>query len=193
MSLSLALSGSAGTGKTTLATTLSRRWSLPFVHEGMRAYLERTGIDLHTCGHARLKEIVLELWEERQGLERAGRASQGFVADRCSVDFAAFWLFYRFADEDALTERFWRETMAGAEDYDAIIVLPWGAIELVADGVRTPNRWTQLHYQSLVESLLRRAVPAERLWWMPDTLETVEQRADWVEMRCREHGLVLPG
>ncbi len=42
----IALSGSAGTGKTTLGRLLAERLGVPFIEEGMRARLER-GLDVH--------------------------------------------------------------------------------------------------------------------------------------------------
>jgi nicotinamide riboside kinase len=155
MVLRIAVSGSAGVGKTTLARRLAAVLGLPYIGEGMREYLERTGQDLHRLGHAGMRDLVLALWEERKSAEDAAGA---FVADRAGYDFAAFWLHYHFAEEDAVTDRLFAETLAPGR-YDAVFVLPWGRIPLVADGVRTPNRWTQLHYQLLLEGLLRVHAP----------------------------------
>jgi nicotinamide riboside kinase len=153
----IAISGSAGTGKTTLARRLAAELGVPYIPEGMREHLARTGTSLHTLGMDGLRSLVLELWEERR--EAEARAAAGFVADRASHDFAAFWLFYRFAAEDDVTSRYFAEALA-PDRYDAIYVLPWGAFPIEADGVRTPNRWAQLNYQLVVEGLLRMHHPA---------------------------------
>jgi hypothetical protein len=134
----------------------------------MREYLERTGTDLHALGHEGVRALVLQLWEERKEAE-AAHAS--FVADRASYDFAAFWLYYHFASDDAVTARLFDEALAPGR-YDAVFLLPWGRIPLVDDGVRTPNRWTQLHLQLLLEGLLRRHAPET----MPVEAVGVEQR-----------------
>jgi nicotinamide riboside kinase len=155
MALRIAVSGSAGVGKSTLARRLASRLGVPYIGEGMREYLERTGTDLHTLGHEGVRDLVLELWEERKAAE-AGNS--GFVADRASYDFAAFWLFYHFSNDDTVTTNLFAETLAPGR-YDAVFLLPWGRIPLVADGVRTPNPWTQLHLQLLLEGLLRRHAP----------------------------------
>ncbi len=168
----IALSGSAGVGKTTLARRLAAERGVPFIGEGMREYLERTGVDLHTLGHAGMRQLVLRLWEERKEAEAA--APNGFVADRSAYDFGAFWLYYQFAGNDADTERILRETLAPRR-YDAVYLLPWGRIPLVADGVRTPNPWTQLHLQLVLEGLLRRHAP-----------ETVEILAVGLDERMAE-------
>lgn len=174
----IAITGSAGTGKSTLSQALGRALGLPVVPEGMREYLERTGVDLHTLGHEGLKSLVIGLWEERRPLEERA----GFVADRCSVDFAAFWLYYRF-EVDPRTEDLQRDFRAHAGRYDRVIVLPYGAIPLAADGVRSANRWTQLHYQLLLEGLLARLVPPERLLRVPASLGGLDERVGWVSAR----------
>ena len=150
----IAVSGSAGTGKTTLARALGARLGLPVIGEGMREYLERTGVDLHALGHAEFRALVKGLWEERRTAEaEAIRAAGGFVADRAGVDFAAFWMFYRFAREETETEQMMAEALDPGR-YNWIFLLPGGAIPMVADGVRTPDRYVQLHVELLIRGLL---------------------------------------
>ena len=149
MAQRIAVSGSAGTGKTTLAKAAAAELGVPYLPEGMREYLEATGDNLHDLGFEGLRSLVLRLWDERQELE-ARHAS--FVADRASYDFAAFWLFYGFAKEDADTVRLLDETLRSTR-YDAVYILPWGSIPLVADGVRSTNRFAQLQTQALIAGL----------------------------------------
>ncbi len=159
MAQRIAISGSAGTGKSTLARRLAAELGVPYIPEGMREHLARTGTSLHALGMDGLRSLVLALWDERRDAE--ARATAGFVADRASHDFAAFWLFYRFAAEDDVTTRYFADALA-PDRYDAVYVLPWGAFPIEADGVRTPNRWAQLNYQLVVEGLLRMHHPQFR-------------------------------
>lgn len=153
----IALSGSAGVGKTTLARRLAAELGVPCLGEGMREYLERTGIDLHGLGHVGVRDLVLRLWAER---EEAEVRHPSFVADRGALDYAAFWMFYRFASEDETEALFAAWLVPGR--YDHQFILPWGAFPLVADGIRSPDRWVQLHVQMLIEGLARRYLPEIR-------------------------------
>lgn len=150
--LRIAITGSAGTGKTTLASTLAAELGLPVIGEGMRDYLERTGIDPHSLGHEGMKNLVRQLWVERQAQEAA--ATGGFVADRAGIDHAAFWLYYHYAREDAETQQLFAEALA-PERYTHLFVLPWGRLPLLSDGIRTADAYVQRHVQLLIEGLLR--------------------------------------
>ncbi len=168
----IALSGSAGTGKTTLGRALAAHLGLPFLEEGMRARLE-AGLDLHTLAPPALAELIEELWAEQDAAERA--ADGGFVADRSSLDYAAFWLHYGLYHDEPSTERFVERMAAAARRYDGIALCPWGVLSLDADGVRSTNPWVQLRYQVVVEGLLERYAPAGRVLRVPAS-ELLERR-----------------
>ena len=164
----LALSGSAGTGKTTLGQALAVDLDLPYLPEGMRRRLE-AGLDLHHLDHADLQSLLVELWHEQVQLEQqAVTAHGGFVADRSSADYAAFWLHYGFTEDREATARFIDETIAHLREYDRVVLVPWGVLPLMADGVRSTNRWIQRRFQAMVEGLLHRELPGQRLLVLPD-------------------------
>lgn len=175
----IALSGSAGTGKTTLGEALARELGVPFIEEGMRARLE-AGLQLWTFTEEQHRALLRELWSEQREAEEA--ASSGFVSDRSAVDFAAFWLHYNLIDDEAQTEAFLERMRRDARHHDLVVLCPWGALPLVDDGVRSTNRWLQLRYHAIVEGLHAEWTAPRELFRVP-ARAGVEERVEVVMQR----------
>lgn len=156
----IGITGSAGTGKTSLASSLSRRFDLPLRGEAMRDRLE-SGFDLHHLtreGHRRL------LADDATDLAMALARGDGLITDRTPLDMAAFWLANGFGVDDPTgTEALLARAVCAMADYSLVVLLPWGARPIAADGVRSPNPWMQLHFQTVLEGLCRRYVAPQRL------------------------------
>ncbi|MEM7309774.1 MAG: AAA family ATPase [Planctomycetota bacterium] len=176
MKARIALSGSAGTGKSTLGRRLADELGLPYVEEGMRKRLE-AGLDLHRLSREELAALIQALWQEQREAEE--QAAAGFVADRSSYDFAAFWLHYDLhfdAEDDGSPFHDW---CAHGQRYDRVALLPWGVLPLEADGVRSSSRWVQLRFQTIVEGTLARFAREEQVLRVPAT-EDLEARVGLV-------------
>lgn len=184
----LALAGSAGTGKTTLGRALAQRLDVPYIPEGMRERLE-AGLDVHALGPGGFKRLFLELWQEQVAREDAAiEAHGGFVSDRSGWDYAAFRLLYRFTKDIEEVADFYEQVRERTALLDRLVVLPWGVIPLQADGIRTPNPWTQRLFQSSLEGLVNREVPARIAAFMPPLTE-LEQRVTWILDLLTESGV----
>jgi broad specificity phosphatase PhoE len=162
----IALSGSAGTGKTTLGRRLAQELGVPFLEERMRQRLE-SGFDLHRLTPEDWRQLI----ESDRAAQRAEeqRCTQGFVADRSSLDYAAFWLHYQLHEDAQRTERFVQAMVEEARGYDRILLFPHGVLPLVDDGVRSTNPWTQLRFQTILEGLVRRHAEEQRIFCVPAT------------------------
>lgn len=181
----IAITGSSGTGKSTLAEALAGAWGVACIPEGMRKRI-RAGLNQHKMTDTERRDLAHELYTEMVGGMRAAvENGGGFVSDRSPIDSFAFWLYYGFGIEEAETDRLAETMRADIEMLDAIVVLPWGTIPLLADGVRTPNKWIQLHFQHLVEGLTARFMPAEKVWRLPEDVVPVEDRMRWIEARMK--------
>ena len=183
MSPRIALSGSAGTGKTTLGRRLARELGVVFLEERMRERLEQ-GFDVHGLSPADWRALIAEDWEaQRAAEERAG----AFVADRSSLDYAAFWLHYGLHDEVDTTEAWMERMFAEAGRYERIVLFPWGRLPLKDDGIRSTNRWTQLRFQSVLEGIAERFAPPGVLLRVPDS-DDLEVRVASVLRGIAERG-----
>lgn len=164
----IALSGSAGTGKTTLGRKLAEELGVAFIEERMRRRLE-SGFDLHGMSSDDWRALMRDDWEAQRADEE--RAIDGFVSDRSSLDYAAFWLHYGLHEEIEATERWVERMTSEARRYDRIVLFPWGSLPIENDGVRSTNRWTQLRFQSILEGLAQRFASDGKLVRVPDTAD----------------------
>jgi uroporphyrinogen III methyltransferase/synthase len=172
----IAISGSASVGKTSLVSALARSLGLNMLKEEMREYLESNRTDLSEQAPAQVADVLIRLWRKRQEQEVKARS---FVADNCSLDFAAYALYYGCVDAENASILL-SETAKQVAQYDAIFVLPWGVLPYSHDGIRTPNQYLQFRYQLIIEGLLRRHVDPARLHYIPETIVDLEERCQWV-------------
>lgn len=179
MKLRLAISGSAGTGKTTLARELSRRLGLPLIPEAMRAYLEAGGLRLDRVDPP---QAAATLATFRAELEAAEGRLGNFVADNGALDLEAYALWYGCGG--ASHPGHW-----GAR-YDAVVLLPVGALPYERDGIRQEDPRVEARFQTLLEHLAQAVRP--RLLRVPPFLPTAGARAEWVLAQLKGSGPAPP-
>jgi len=169
----VAISGSAGTGKTTLAMALAEQLEVPYLEEGFRRRRE-AGLNPHDLSRSEHRALLMELYDE--ALAEAKSCNGGFVQDRSPLDYLAFWLHYGFWGEDTESEVLFERVQIDLNTYDHVIILPWGLFDIADDGIRSTNRWLQLKYQALFEGLAHRLAPESKLVWMPSEINDNSHR-----------------
>ncbi|MGB1006585.1 MAG: AAA family ATPase [Thalassobaculaceae bacterium] len=179
----VAITGSAGTGKTTAAKALAARGEVVFVADGLRRRIE-DGLVLGRLDRAQLKDLFEELYDEHQAeLALAGRMRGGAVSDRCCLDFLVLWLYHGLGDDDTRTAGLAHRAFRDLAEYDAVVLMPWGVLPLVDDGVRAANPWTQLHFHALFEGMARDHIEGRRLLRLPRDILDAAARVDWIHAR----------
>ncbi len=171
----IAISGSASVGKTSLTSALANNLGLAWIREEMREYLESSRANLSELPPAQVGSLLMRLWGERK--QREANAP-GFIADNCSLDFAAYALYYGCLDSENASVLL-SETVEHIGSYDAIFVLPWGVLPYNHDGIRPPNQYLQLRYQLIVEGLLQRYTPS-KVHYIPESIVDLAERCKWV-------------
>ena len=186
MTLRLAISGSAGTGKSSLAAGLASYLKVPYLEENFRKRREK-GLIFQDLSRLEQSLLIRDLY--RDAIDQAVKCSDGFVQDRCPIDFLAFWFHYGFWSEDKQSMSLFDRAQQDLVHYDRIIILPWGVFDIEEDGIRSTNRWLQLKFQALLEGLISRFCPKELIYWMPEDINTKQDRIDHVKTVVRSDSL----
>ena len=146
----------------------------------MRRRLER-GLDPHRLSRDAFRALIAELTDEvAETAAAAADRHGGFVTDHSPLDSQAFWLYYGFGHDAGATDAFMERARRHLAHFDAVVILPWGAIPLADDGVRSPNIWIQRHFQAVLEGLAHRCKEGPRILWMPEGVTDPQARVDWV-------------
>jgi hypothetical protein len=174
----IAISGSAGTGKSSLAKAIADRFECALVPECYDDFFTQNAEFIKPA--SQLKQLISNALERKNALESEHLK---FVADRCPVDLFNLWLSRGFATNRNNTAELYQRCRSYMAKYDFIVVLPWSALPLqqlsghATNRRRVMNLWTQLHNHSTIIGLLQQWVPQERLLPIPYPMIDINARA----------------
>lgn len=194
--MKIAVSGFAGTGKTTLATGLARRLGLPLIDEGMLPLAKASSAfydpalanDPQARGAARRDFISAFVhWADARTAEYNAHVS-GFVADRCELDLLNWWLveFGRGREQiDHITDGLLRDAQHKLGLFDLVVMMPlqkpFGEDRSKNDNgmTRISTFSSNLLYTALGQGLAQMVRPSQILT-LPADLTDPEARVDFV-------------
>ncbi len=155
--MKIAVIGASSTGKSSLATLLARKYSLPLIREQARVVLAEMGMTLseiradpkHTV---RFQQTVLE-YQIASELECH---HTGFISDRSVFDNLTLFLRHCPLTPELIKDytdkvfKHYREN-----PYDLLIFLRSGEFPIVDDGVRTPDPLYQAQIDGMILAILK--------------------------------------
>ena len=179
--MKIAISGAVSTGKTTLGKALAEDLDLPFIAENLETVFGPA--HLRTPHQGGLPMALLDCLSRKRDLEQNnGR----FVVDRSPIDIFNFWLAFRLI-EHPKTEEVYALCQSFMANYDAVVLLPWGVLELddstdPATGVRRQvNKWVQLNGSATIAGLAHHFVANERIISVPREMVAHQDRLHFIK------------
>ena len=173
----IAITGSAGVGKSTFADRLANALGCNLIDENYDSLFQANGAFI--TPPSRLKREIINLLDYKSELEnQAGE----FISDRCAADLFNLWLTRGFGANEIATSIVAERCRQCLSTYSHLIVLPWGAIPLVQiDDTasyrrRVLNPWRQFWNQATLVGIVQHWVPAKKLILVPKELSSLERR-----------------
>lgn len=179
----IGITGSHGTGKTTLARALSEHLGISLITEQARSVARRMGIkDCSALGNNLLtasfqRQVLLA---QIKAEEKAGR---DWVSDRTTLDCLAYWYLYGLSGLPE-TELYAEACLGNMRRYDLIIYVP-AQIQTQADGFRLTDEASQEFVDQFVRDKLEQ-VPHVEVYGGPQ--ERLAQVLAHVNQLCGKRG-----
>jgi nicotinamide riboside kinase len=156
--MKIAISGSHGVGKTTLAKALCAKLNYPMITEVARTVAKEMGFantdqirkaDKDTITKFQRKIYVNQLLAESSYLKLP---HENFISDRSVFDIIAYMVLYGLDDE--IINIFTESAAKFSNHYDLIIYCPIPVGTIANDGFRLTDKETQIQYSLILKDLL---------------------------------------
>jgi nicotinamide riboside kinase len=155
----IGITGSHGTGKTTLAKALAEQTGLPLIEEQARYVAQKLGItSIKSLRDDQNRGANFQWGCLNQQLQVEKR--QHFVSDRTTIDNAVYWLKYhahRWPSE--ASNYYYQRALGNVKNYDLIIYVP-PEFPPEDDGFRGTDRGQQLEVDIYIRAFLALTEPS---------------------------------
>ena len=177
----IAVSGSAGSGKTSLVESLSKRLNLKIIPENYDDFFDKQG------RHLRPPERLMQKINKVLDIKHKQELDAGeFIVDRCPIDLFNLWMTRGFHLTKGRTDEFQKKCIKYLNKYDALILLPWGDIPLKqveqagSKRKRVMKPWIQFRHHSTIVGIAMQWIPLNKIIAVPKGLGGVEPRCEHV-------------
>ncbi len=177
--MKIAISGTHGVGKTTLAKSLAKKLNLPLIEEVARGVAQRYGFknteQIKKAENNKRYSFQHEVFYE-QVAEESLKSS--FISDRSVFDPLAYCLYYGIAIPDNWARMAELQSMS----YDFIIYCPIPRYEISDDGFRLTDKNSQQYIDTTTRILLNYArcpvleLGKNRDNWEDEVMECIRKR-----------------
>lgn len=157
--MKIGITGSQGTGKTTLATALADQLNLPLIREQARSVAREMGIKSVKQLKGQVELGARFQWTCLNRQIEAEQTNVGFVSDRTTIDNAVYWLKYHssyWPSEES--NYYYKKAFENAKNYDLVIYVP-REIDPEDDGFRSTDPGAQIEIDMYIKAFLALAAP----------------------------------
>jgi len=191
--IKIAISGTGGIGKTSLARALAEEFGVPLIEEGLNTvvtaindldHLRKTSKQTELIKKAENNYIhVCEQWlNHRQNIQN--QYLDGYILDRWALDLFQRWLYAGIRQSNNTSTHAWiSHIRTQAEQFDLIIIPPFNTSDIEQKNesglYRKQAIAPRLLSHALYRGLLDELVPTPKLY-IPSSLETLESRVELV-------------
>jgi hypothetical protein len=167
--MKIAISGSAGTGKTTLAQNLARSLNCAYIPEHYEPLFDRPG------KFNGAPDVLAKAFNQVLDIKLAEQAKHdSFVADRSPADLLNLWLARGLFCLPEASQAFHDRCREAMKVYNLIVIPPWGALPLQNTAQpekrqqRVTDPWRQLFNHAAISGLVHMFVGAENILYLPE-------------------------
>ncbi len=177
----IAVSGSAGSGKTSLVESLSKQLNLKIISEQYENFFDEHG--RHIKPPKKLMQKIDQVLDNKHQQELK---ADNFIADRCPIDLFNLWMTRGYHSGKDHTDEFQGKCIEYLKKYDYVILIPWGDIPLKQIEQKNSNRkrvmkpWVQFQHHSTIIGMAMQWVPLNKIIAVPKGLIGVKQRNNYV-------------
>jgi predicted ATPase len=151
--MKIVVSGSAGTGKTTLVNHIAPTLGYEIIPEYADVVLKERGYKSfkEVSDYSEGRQIRIEALERKVKHEKE---TEDFISDKSVAEYFAYWL--NLCSKEASKEqndKFYKLTKNHIHTADLVIIPPFGRFEIEDNKIRTTDFYTQLKNHMLIKGL----------------------------------------